>query len=255
MDYDVFVDELSEIEIEPLTKQVITTINAYSYVAAKSDSEFSAALHASDTILPDGGGIVLAAKRTIKQTIKRVAGADLHAHLLHQLNISHGKCFYLGASLETLNKIRQRLAYEYPNIIVATYSPPFKSKFSIKDNEEMVKNVNSFSPDVLFVGMTAPKQEKWIVEHRDQLNFKIAAPIGAVFDFYAGNTKRAPLWMQKNHLEWLYRSFGSWRLAKRYLTSNPQFILDVFLYNIKNKNIKNKSKRQKRNNAVLIKTD
>ena len=250
MDYDVFVDELSEIEIKPKTKQIITTINAYSYMAAKSDPEFCAALHASDTILPDGGGIVLAAKRTTKQSINRIAGADLHAHLLNQLNKKQGKCFYLGASLETLSKIRKRIAREYPNIIVATYSPPFKNKFSVDDNAEIVKNVNSFSPDVLFVGMTAPKQEKWIVEHRDQLNFKIAAPVGAVFDFYAGNTKRAPLWMQKHHLEWLHRSFSSWRLAKRYLTSNPQFILNVLLYNYNNK-----PQKQKSSKSVFLKTD
>ncbi len=250
MDYDVFVDELSEIDIKPKTKQIIATINAHSYVKAKSDPEFSAALHASDTILPDGGGIVLAAKRTVKQRINRIAGADLHSHLLQQLNKSHGKCFYLGASLETLAKIRQRLTREYPHIIVATYSPPFKSKFSLKDNAEMIKNINSFSPDVLFIGMTAPKQEKWIVAHRDQLDFKIAAPIGAVFDFYAGKAKRAPLWMQKNHLEWLHRSFSSWRLAKRYLSSNPQFILDVLLYNHNNK-----PQRQKSDKTILIKTD
>ncbi len=249
MDYDVFVDELSEIEIKPKIKQIITTINAYSYVAAKSDSEFSAALHASDTILPDGGGIVLAARRTIKQRIKRIAGADLHAHLLDQLNLNHGKCFYLGASLETLTKIRHRLSHEYPNIIVASYSPPFKSEFSNSDNDEMIKNINSFSPDVLFVGMTAPKQEKWIVEHRDQLSFKIAAPIGAVFDFYAGNTQRAPLWMQKNHLEWLHRSFGSWRLAKRYLSSNPKFILDVLLYNY------NRLRKQRTDKNIFLNTD
>jgi N-acetylglucosaminyldiphosphoundecaprenol N-acetyl-beta-D-mannosaminyltransferase len=245
MDYDVFVDKLSEIVIKPKTKQVISTINAYSYVKAKSDPEFSAALHSSDTILPDGGGIVLAAKRTIKQRINRVAGADLHDHLLHQLNKDHGKCFYLGATLETLAKIRQRLSHDYPNIIVATYSPPFKAVFSQEDNAEIIKNINTFSPDVLFIGMTAPKQEKWIVEQRDKLEFKIAAPIGAVFDFYAGNTPRAPLWMQKNHLEWLHRSFSSWRLAKRYLISNPQFIMDVYLYNHRHK--------QQRNKTILIK--
>ncbi len=252
MDYDVFVDELSEIGIKAKTKQVISTINAYSYVKAKSDSEFSAALRASDTILPDGGGIVLAAKRTTKQSIDRIAGADLHTHLLHQLNKDHGKCFYLGATLKTLAKIRQRLSREYPNIVVATYSPPFKEVFSQKDNEEIIKNINTFSPDVLFIGMTAPKQEKWIIELRDQLEFKIAAPIGAVFDFYAGNTKRAPLWMQKNHLEWLHRSFSSWRLAKRYLSSNPQFILDVFLYTYSRDLNK---KKHNQNKTLVIKTD
>ena len=241
MGYDVFVDELDEIEIMPETKQIISTINAYSYVKAKSDLEFNAALHASDTILPDGGGIVLAAKKTRRQSVKRIAGADLHAHLLQQLNKDHGKCFYLGSTLETLTKIRQRLAREYPNIVVATYSPPFKEKFSAEDNAEMIKNINSFSPDVLFVGMTAPKQEKWIIEQRDNIAFKIAAPIGAVFDFYAGNTRRAPLWMQKNHLEWLHRSFTSWRLAKRYLVSNPKFMLDVYLYKYRQK------QQQKRN--------
>ena len=230
MGYDIFVDDISAIEINSSIKKVISTINAYSYVTAKSDTSFDDALHASDAILPDGGGIVLAAKKTTNQAIDRIAGADLHKHLLAQLNATNGKCFYLGATQETLDKIRKRLSHEYPNIIVGSYSPPFKASFNDEDNAMMIANVNEFNPDVLFIGMTAPKQEKWAIEHRDKLHFKIAAPIGAVFDFYAGNTKRAPVWMQKNHLEWLHRSLSSWRLAKRYLISNPLFIIDVLLY-------------------------
>jgi len=228
LDYDIFVDDISSIKIESPTKKVISTINAYSYVAAQSDRSFDKALRASDAILPDGGSFVLAAKQTANQPINRVAGADLHTYLLEKLNTNRGSCFYLGASQSTLDKIRKKLSHDYPNIVVGSYSPPFKAQFSDEDNANMISQVNAFNPDVLFVGMTAPKQEKWIIEHKDKLNFNIAAPIGAVFDFYAGNVKRAPLWMQHNHLEWVHRGFSSWRLAKRYLSSNPAFMMAVY---------------------------
>ena len=226
--YEIFVDDISSIEVESHAKKVISTINAYSYVTAQNDKYFDEALRASDAILPDGGSFVLAAKHINNQPINRVAGADLHTYLLEQLNANNGSCFYLGASQETLDKIRKKLSYDYPNITVGNYSPPYKEQFTDKDNEKMISQVNAFSPDVLFIGMTAPKQEKWIIEHKEQLHFNIAAPIGAVFDFYADNVKRAPLWMQKNHLEWLHRGFSSWRLAKRYLSSNPLFIMAVY---------------------------
>ncbi|MEE9446067.1 MAG: WecB/TagA/CpsF family glycosyltransferase [Cocleimonas sp.] len=226
--YDIFVDDISSIEVESHAKKVISTINAYSYVTAQNDRCFDEALRASDAILPDGGSFVLAAKHTVNQPVNRVAGADLHTYLLKKLNANKGSCFYLGASQDTLDIIREKLSHNYPNIVVGSYSPPFKEQFTDKDNNKMISQVNAFNPDVLFIGMTAPKQEKWIIEHRDKLNFKIAVPIGAVFDFYAGNVKRAPLWMQKNHLEWLHRGFSSWRLAKRYLSSNPAFIMAVY---------------------------
>ena len=231
MNYAVFSGDISTISIDENTKKIIATINPHSYITAKGDKDFENALHASDTLLPDGSGIVLAAKHIKKETIKKIAGTDLHLHLLNQLNNNNGKCFYMGSSQNTLDKIHEKISREYPNIIVDSYSPPFKPEFSVEDNETIIARVNAFNPDVLFVGMTAPKQEKWLVRNKDELHFKIAAPIGAVFDFYAGTVERSSQFWIDLHLEWLPRLFKEpRRLWRRNFVSTPLFLIDMMLF-------------------------
>ena len=231
MGYKVFHGSLENIELSK--KKVVNTINPHSYVTAKKDAEFKLALQGSDVLIPDGSGIVLAAKIINGEKIIKIAGADLHKHLLGKLNMIGGSVFYMGVSQATLDKIQVRLFSDFPNVNVGTYSPPFKESFTHDDNVKIIEKINSFKPDVLFIGMTAPKQEKWLYKNKDKLNFKVASSIGAVFDFYAGNTKRAPQWMADFGLEWLHRSLLSWRLAKRNLISNPVFIKDMLLEKFK----------------------
>ena len=114
MGYDVFVDDISSILINPNKKQIINTINPHSYVTAKEDKVFEEALHDSDILIPDGSGIVLAAKQIKKEKIQKIAGSDLHSYLLNELNKIGGSIFYMGASQETLDKIHERIANEYP---------------------------------------------------------------------------------------------------------------------------------------------
>jgi N-acetylglucosaminyldiphosphoundecaprenol N-acetyl-beta-D-mannosaminyltransferase len=110
---------------------------------------------------------------------------------------------------------------------VATFSPPFKDVFSKEDTDVMCQNVNACMPNVLFVGMTAPKQEIWVHNNKNRLNANLICSVGAVFDFYAGNIERAPTLMIKMGLEWLHRSLNSRRLLKRNFVSNPKFIMEV----------------------------
>jgi len=139
-----------------------------------------------------------------------------------------GRCFFLGSSESTLAKIKKRTALEYPNVLVQTYSPPYKSVFSIEDNSSMIEAINAFHTDVLFVGLTAPKQEKWAYSHFDQLEVGHVCCIGAVFDFYAGTVNRAPQWMIKIGLEWFYRLVKEpRRMWRRYLIGNTKFIYYV----------------------------
>lgn len=203
----------------------INTINQYSYCIAEHDSEFKEALQQSDILLPDGMAVVAAVRLLNGTKIKKIAGADIHQHLLQQLNDKRGSCFYLGSSDETLAKILHRLAIEFPNIKVGTYSPPYKPEFSDEDNKQMLQAVNAFEPDVLFVGMTAPKQEKWSFQHKEQLDAKIICSIGAVFDFYAGTVDRpSPFWINLG-LEWFIRLIKEpKRMWKRYLYYGPVFI-------------------------------
>lgn len=232
MSYNVFTDDINTLQISD-EKQIINTINPHSYVTAKSDPQFQTALRDSDVLLPDGSGIVIAAQKLHGAQIKKIAGTDLHLHLLKQLNYSHGKCFYMGASQNTLDKIKEKLAIEYPNITAAFYSPPFKPQFSDEDNTAILKAVNDFEPDVLFVGMTAPKQEKWLHQHKESLNTKIGCSIGAVFDFYAGTVVRPSQFWINIHLEWLPRLLKEpKRLWRRNFVSTPVFLWDLMKYKI-----------------------
>ena len=232
MNYEVFVDELDTIDLE--NKKVINTINPHSYITAMSDKYFNEALQESDLLIPDGSGIVLAAKHIYNSNIKKIAGADLHNFLLNKMDEKSGTVFYMGASQKTLDKIEEKIKLEFPNVSVQSYSPPFKAKFSKEENDIIVSKINAFNPDVLFIGMTAPKQEKWLHEHKEQLNFKVASSIGAVFDFFAGTVERPSQFWLDLHLEWLPRLLKEpKRLWRRNFVSTPLFLFEIFLFKIK----------------------
>lgn len=207
---------------------VINTINPHSYCIAKSDLKFREALKSSDVLLPDGIGIVFATKWILGKTISKISGSDLHDFMLQNAIKDNLKIFYMGSSTETLEKIKFRLNSEYPSIKAGFYSPPFSIEFSEEDNSEILSYINSFAPDILFVGMTAPKQEKWVNENKSKINVKTICCIGAVFDFYAGTIKRPhPFWI-KMRLEWFIRLIKEpRRLARRNFISTPIFIFDV----------------------------
>lgn len=229
MNYEVFTENLENLDLSK--RQVINTINPHSYVTAKNDISFYEALQKSDLLIPDGSGIVIAAKQINRVNIKKIAGADLHKFLLEKMDNECGKVFYMGAAQDTLDKIEEKMSKEYPNIIVQSYSPPFKPTFSGEENEEICAKINDFNPDVLFVGMTAPKQEKWLHAHKDKLNFTISSSIGAVFDFYAGTVERPSQFWIDLHLEWLPRLLNEpKRLWKRNFISTPLFLIDIALY-------------------------
>jgi N-acetylglucosaminyldiphosphoundecaprenol N-acetyl-beta-D-mannosaminyltransferase len=134
----------------------------------------------------------------------------------------------LGSSQQTLDLIEKKLSKKFSKVQYGFYSPPFKPAFTNEDNEKMIAKVNDFSPDILFVGMTAPKQEKWVYDHKDKINANVICSIGAVFDFIAETKKRAPQWVIDIKLEWLYRSFTAWRLTKRYIYSTPLFLVELY---------------------------
>jgi N-acetylglucosaminyldiphosphoundecaprenol N-acetyl-beta-D-mannosaminyltransferase len=118
-----------------------------------------------------------------------------------------------------------RSVHEYPNVKIGTHSPPYKTEFTFEDNAIMVEAINSFRPDVLFIGMTAPKQEKWAYQHYNKLDTGHICCIGAVFDFYAGTIQRAPKWIIDLGLEWFFRFLKEpRRMWRRYLIGNTEFI-------------------------------
>lgn len=220
-------------------RTIVNTINPHSYCVAETDKKFKDALLSSDILIPDGIGIVHAIKFLNGEKISRITGADMHKHLLLMAEQNTLKVFYLGASNDTLEKIKSRILNDFNSIKVGFFSPKFKKEFSKEENLEMTNAINEFSPDILFVGMTAPKQEKWVYLNQHKINAKIITSIGAVFDFYAGSVNRAPDFMINLGLEWFYRLMREPnRLWRRYLVNNTIFVF----YILKEKLLKNGDK-------------
>lgn len=229
----------------PEGKVLINTINAHSFNTAQKDNLFAEALTRGDYLIPDGASIVKACKwlKAKSRPKERIAGWDLFKFEMDRLNGKWGNgenekmgnaekpvAMFMGSSEKVLALISERAATEYPNIEVVTYSPPYKPQFSDKDNAAIIKAINDADPDLLWIGMTAPKQEKWTYAHWDELNIRChVGTIGAVFDFFAGTAERAPRWWQEHSLEWLYRLIKEpKRMWRRYVLGNPLFLWNVF---------------------------
>ncbi len=211
----------------PEPPKFLACANPHSLVIARRDPLFGEALAGADLLVPDGAGIVLAS-RILGGTIKeRVTGSDIFqavGHLAHQRG--GVRYFFLGSSRSTLERIAGRLGADFPRIEIAgTHAPPFVEEFTAAQDDEMAAAVNSGRADVLWVGMSAPKQEKWVFRNRRRLNVKVIGAIGAVFDFYAGTRKRSPEWALSTGLEWLPRLLWEpQRLWRRTLISAPSFL-------------------------------
>jgi N-acetylglucosaminyldiphosphoundecaprenol N-acetyl-beta-D-mannosaminyltransferase len=136
---------------------------------------------------------------------------------------------FMGSSEKVLDLIVKRAAEVYPHLKVVTYSPPYKPEFSEEDNKAIIDAINAADPDLLWIGMTAPKQEKWTYSHWEELNIHChVGTIGAVFDFFAGTVERAPMWWQRHGLEWLYRLLKEpKRMWRRYIIGNALFLFNV----------------------------
>ena len=136
---------------------------------------------------------------------------------------------FMGSSQKVLDLIVKRAAEVYPHLKIVTYSPPYKPEFSEEDNKAIVEAINAADPDLLWIGMTAPKQEKWTYSHWNELNIHChVGTIGAVFDFFAGTVERAPIWWQRHGLEWLYRLLKEpKRMWRRYIIGNALFLWNM----------------------------
>lgn len=224
----------------PDGKVLINTINAHSFNTAQDDRLFAEALSNGDYLIPDGASILKACKwlKAKSQPKERIAGWDLFSFEMEQLerksekrevNSDKLKVMFMGSSEKVLSLIKEKAALDYPHLEVLTYSPPYKPEFSEEDNRAIINAINEANPDLLWIGMTAPKQEKWTYSHWKELNIHChVGTIGAVFDFYAGTAKRAPMWWQKHSLEWLYRLvIEPKRMWRRYVLGNPLFLWNV----------------------------
>lgn len=231
----------AELASLPEGKLLINTINAHSYNTARKDSLFAEALTNGDVLLPDGVSIVMACKWIKAKSLpkERIAGWDLFAFEMEKLERESEELrtkseeskivMFMGSSQKVLDLIVKRAAEVYPHLKVVTYSPPYKTEFSDEDNKAIIDAIHAANPDLLWIGMTAPKQEKWTYSHWKELNIHChVGSIGAVFDFFVGTMKRAPMWWQEHGLEWLYRLLKEpKRMWRRYIIGNALFLWNM----------------------------
>lgn len=213
---------------ERATPFVFACANPHSLVVAASDAEFRTALNAASAVVADGVGCTLVARVTGVPVGPRITGSDFFAAIMGLADRNACRVLFFGSSEYVLSHLRAKVAANFPNTHLMMISPPFGA-WSTDENDRLLAQVAAFAPDILWVGMTAPKQEKWVHANLCRLNIPVIGSIGAVFDYYAGLTPRAPNWVCRLGLEWLYRlPREPKRLWRRTLVSAPKFVWLVF---------------------------
>jgi len=202
----------------------ICTANPEFIMAAQRDPEFRQVLNAAGLVLPDGVGLLWAARRLGASLPERVPGSDLIYKLSEQAAAHGWRIYFLGAAEGVAAAAAERLAARYPGLAVAgTYSGSPRPGAA----EAMIERVRAARPDILLVAYGAPAQDKWIARHREALGVPVSIGVGGAFDFVAGVARRAPVWVQRLGLEWLHRlGRQPWR-ARRIWTAVAAFPLAV----------------------------
>jgi N-acetylglucosaminyldiphosphoundecaprenol N-acetyl-beta-D-mannosaminyltransferase len=211
----------------PGVPKFVACANPHSLVIGKRDDPFRAALQDATLVVPDGVGIVLASRILGGAIRERVTGSDIFRAASQLADQKGGvRYFLLGSAQPTLDRVTSRLSLEFPAVeVTGTHSPSFIDEFPAVEDEEIVAAVNSRAADVLWVGMGAPKQEKWVHRNRHRLKVRFIGAIGAVFDFYGQTKKRSPQWALGAGLEWLPRLIREpRRLWRRTFVSAPVFL-------------------------------
>lgn len=202
---------------------LVATANAEMLLRATHDDELKAILNAANLVVPDGAGTVWAARHLGKHMPERVAGADLVQELMKLAPARAWRFFLFGSAPGIADKAKAKAETLYPGIkIVGTRNGYFKPA----DEPEIIAQIKAARPDVLLAALGVPKQEKWLAAHMSELNVPVSIGVGGTFDVMAGVVKRAPLWMQRARLEWLFRAMLQPSRAGR-LLALPKFVLKV----------------------------
>lgn len=209
--------------IEKGERKLIATANAEMIMRATYDVELKTILNAADLVVPDGAGTVWAAGYLGHPMPERVAGYDLSQELMRLAPSKKYKLYFFGSAPGVADLAKAKAEKWYPGIdIVGTRN----GYFSAEDEQSIIADIKAEKPDILLVALGVPKQEKWLYAHLDELNVPVSIGVGGSFDVMAGVMKRAPLWMQKAKLEWLYRGLKQPSRIGR-LMALPKFVFKV----------------------------
>lgn len=224
----VTMDEAVAI-VETLIKKsqhsLVATANAEMVMMAQKDTVLANVLASADLVVPDGAGVVWAARHKGQKVPERVAGYDLVQKLLIEAAQKGYKVYFFGGAPGVAELAKTVAERRYPGLEVVGISDGF---FNSQQEEAIICKIHAVRPDILLVALGVPKQEKWLAAHLDELQVPISMGVGGTFDVMAGNSRRAPLWMQQASLEWMYRLFCQPSRIIRMLAL-PHFVVKVLL--------------------------
>lgn len=215
--------------IDNIKGDYICVSNVHTTVTSYEDDSYRAVQNGGLMAIPDGGPLSTVGQKRGYKNMSRTTGPSLMGEVF-KISAEKGyRHYFYGSKEETLELLNQKLNQNYPGIQIAgMYSPPFRP-LTKEEDKAVIERSNETKPDFVWVGLGAPKQEKWMAAHQGQIN-GLMIGVGAGFDYYAENIKRAPMWMQRSNLEWLYRLMQDpKRLFKRYLHTNTKFIWNAMI--------------------------
>ena len=202
---------------------LIATANAEMIMNATHDEELFEILRSADLVVPDGAGTVWAARHLGHEMPERVAGYDLSQELLRRAPLKNRRVFFFGSAPGVAEKAKQKAEELYPGISVVGVRNGY---FSNEEEPEIIQKIRETRPDLLLVALGVPKQEKWLKKHKEALDVPVSIGVGGTLDVMAGTMRRAPVWMQKAKLEWLFRALLQPKRAGR-LLALPKFVFRV----------------------------
>lgn len=216
--------DFTEKHIKELSGDYICVSNVHTTVTSYEDENYRAIQNGGIMAIPDGGPLSSVGRRRGAKGMQRTTGPSYLTTILEESHKKGYRHYFYGSTQETLDKMKAFIDRAFPGTqISGMYSPPFRT-MTEKEDQEIISRINATESDFVWVGLGAPKQEKWMAEHQGKIA-GLMVGVGAAFDYLAGNIKRAPRWMQKCNLEWLYRLIQNpRRLFKRYLFTNSKFI-------------------------------
>ncbi len=223
--------------VERRDRHYVTVTGVHGVVEAQGDATFKGILNGAGLAVPDGMPMVWLARLAGYSQVSRVFGPDFMLALTHALAKKRRRVFYYGGASGIADELASAMRSKFPGIVDAgTCTPPYRELTSA-EREEMIRLINTARPDVVWVGLSTPKQEKWMEQKRPFLDAPALIGVGAAFDYNTGRVKRAPRWMQLSGLEWLYRTIQEpRRLWKRYARNNTLFIYYLLLQKLRLRN-------------------
>lgn len=215
--------------LKELSGDYMCVANVHTTVIAYEDHEYMKVQNGGIMAIPDGAPLSIIGKKRGYKYMSRTAGPS-YMESVFTISVGKGwRHFFFGSTEETLDKLKMVLEKKYKGIEIAgMYSPPFRQLTDVED-VEIIERINSTNPDFVWVALGAPKQEKWMAYHQGRLKGFMVG-VGAAFDYFVGNLERAPEWMQKNSMEWIYRLIQEpKRLFQRYWYTNTKFIWNAYI--------------------------